>query len=97
MLVNIVSITIKSEFRAQFESVTLYNHENTRREAGNVRFDVLHSATEPDKYVLYEVFANRDAVEFHKTTEHYKRWSSEMEQYMAAPRSKESFTELAFN
>lgn len=97
MLVNIVSLTIKPEFRSQFEAVTLYNHKNTRREPGNIRFDVLRGASDPDKYVLYEVFADREAVEHHKTTEHYARWASEMAQYMAAPRSKESFTELAFD
>ena len=97
MLVNIVSITVRPEFREQFEAVTLYNHENTRREPGNIRFDVLRGASDPDKYVLYEVFADREAVEYHKTTEHYKRWASEVEQYMPAPRSKDSYTPLAFD
>lgn len=97
MLVNIVSITVRPECREAFEAVTLYNHENTRREDGNVRFDVLQSSDDPDKYVLYEVFTDRKAVDFHKTTEHYKRWSSEMEAYMAAPRSKGGFTPLAFD
>ncbi len=97
MIVNIVSITIKPEFREQFEAVTLHNHENTRREPGNIRFDVLADSSDPNKFVLYEVFADSYAVEHHKTTEHYKRWASEMEQYMAAPRGKQSFEPLAFN
>ncbi|MGI6203626.1 MAG: putative quinol monooxygenase [Eubacteriales bacterium] len=97
MVVNIVTVTVKPEMREAFEKVTLYNHENTRREPGNIRFDVLHSSTDPNTYILYEVFKDQDAVEYHKTTEHYKRWAAEMEHCMAAPRTKESCTVLAFD
>jgi len=97
MLVNIVTVTVKPEMREVFEEVTRYNHENSRREPGNVRFDVLYSSTDPNKYILYEVFKDQDAVEYHKTTEHYKRWAAEMERCMAAPRTKESCTPIAFD
>ncbi|HHW25503.1 MAG TPA: antibiotic biosynthesis monooxygenase [Bacillota bacterium] len=97
MIVNIVTVTVKPEMREVFEEVTRYNHENSRREPGNVRFDVLNSASDPNKYILYEVFKDEAAVEYHKTTEHYKRWAAEMERCMAAPRTKESFTVVALD
>lgn len=97
MLVNIVTVTVKPEMREVFEEVTRYNHENSRREPGNIRFDVLHSSTDPNKYILYEVFRDQEAVEYHKTTEHYKRWAAEMERCMAAPRNRESCTPIAFD
>ena len=99
MLVNIVSIIIKPECRDAFEAVTLHNHENTRREPGNIRFDVLRCSdeTEPNKYILYEVFADADAVSHHKTTAHYKRWAEEAAAYTAAPREKSGYLPLAFD
>jgi autoinducer 2-degrading protein len=97
MLVNIVTVTVKPEMREVFEKVTRYNHENSRREPGNIRFDVLHSSADPNKYILYEVFRDQEAVDYHKTTEHYKRWAAEMERCMAAPRTRESCTPIAFD
>ena len=87
MIANLVSVHVKPDCVEQFREITTYNHENTRREAGNVRFDVLWNRNDPTRFTLYEVFADEDAVLFHKTTEHYKKWRDPVADYMAEPRS----------
>ena len=77
MIATLVFVNVIPEFTAEFEKITEYNHINSRKEEGNVRFDVLHDNNDPNKYVLYEVYRDKDAAAAHKETEHYKKWRSE--------------------
>ena len=97
MIANLVSVHVKPEAVEAFKEITAYNHENTRREPGNVRFDVLQLRNDPTRFTLYEVFADEDAVAFHKTTAHYQRWRDTVADYMAEPRSAVSTTPLCFD
>ena len=97
MIATLVFVDVKPENIEAFRAVTLYNHENTRKEAGNVRFDVLQSNDDPTKFVLYEVFRDADAVAHHKTTAHYLRWRDEVAPYMASPRRAMPTTPNAFD
>ena len=71
MIATIVYVDVLPEFVEAFEEITRYNHENSRKEPGNVRFDVLHANNDPTKFILYEVFADKEAAAAHKATEHY--------------------------
>ncbi|MBO5648863.1 MAG: antibiotic biosynthesis monooxygenase [Clostridia bacterium] len=97
MIANLVSVHVKPEAVEAFKEITAYNHENTRREPGNVRFDVLWDKADPTRFTLYEVFADEDAVAYHKTTEHYNRWREAVAPYMAEPRTAVSTTPLCFD
>ncbi len=97
MIANLVSVHVKEEYVDAFREITAYNHENTRKEAGNIRFDVLQCRNDPTRFTLYEVFADEDAVAFHKTTAHYQRWRDTVADYMAEPRSAVSTTPLCFD
>ncbi len=97
MIATLVYVDVKPEFVDEFKKISIYNHDNTRKEAGNVRFDVLQSQDDPTQFVLYEVFENEDAVNFHKTTEHYLRWRDEVAPYMNTPRRATKTTPAAFN
>lgn len=97
MIATIVYIDVKPQFIEAFKKISIYNHDNTRNEPGNIRFDVLQSKSDPTKFTLYEVFADEAAVAYHKTTEHYLRWRDEVAPYMASPRSAVSYTPAAFN
>jgi autoinducer 2-degrading protein len=88
MPVTIVYVDVKPEYIDDFKKITLYNCENSRKEEGNVRFDLLQNKEEPTKFALYEHFRDMSAVEYHKTTEHYKKWAATVEPYMASPRKK---------
>ena len=97
MIATLVFVDVKPENIEAFRAITLYNHENTRKEAGNVRFDVLQSNDDPTQFVLYEVFRDDAAAAHHKTTAHYLRWREEVAPYMASPRRAMPTTPAAFD
>ncbi len=97
MHATLVYIDVKPEHVEAFKKITLFNHENTRREPGNIRFDVLQRGDDPTKFTLYEVFADANAAAAHKTTAHYLRWRDEVADYMATPRRGVSGVVLAFD
>jgi quinol monooxygenase YgiN len=97
MIATLVYVNVRPECIEAFEKITVYNHENTRREPGNVRFDVLHVNDDPTKFVLYEVFADEAAAKAHKETAHYLRWREEVADYMATPRSATATTPVSFD
>ena len=97
MIATLVFVDVKPENVEAFRAITVYNHDNTRKEAGNVRFDVLQSNADPTKFTLVEVFRDEDAAKFHKTTAHYLRWRDEVAPYMASPRTAIHHTPVAFD
>ena len=54
---------------------SLENARNTIQEPGNLRFDVLQQADDPDRFVLYEVYRDEAGAKAHKETPHYARWA----------------------
>jgi len=46
------------------------------REAGCVRFDVAVDENDPDHVLLYEVYADAEAMAAHRTTPHFVEWSA---------------------
>ena len=97
MIATLVFVDVKPENVEAFREITVYNHDNTRKEPGNVRFDVLQSNDDPTKFTLIEVFREEDAAKFHKTTAHYLRWRDEVAPYMASPRKAIHNTPVAFD
>lgn len=86
MLVNIVNVLVKPDHVGDFIAATRKNHQGSRGEPGNRRFDVLQSADEPARFVLYEVFDSPEAVDAHRRTPHYLEWKAAVEPWMAMPR-----------
>ena len=86
MLVNVVTIHVKPEHISEFLAATVDNHTGTRLEPGNHRFDVLQSAEDPGRFLLYEAFASPEAVDAHRKTAHYQVWRAKVDAWMAKPR-----------
>ena len=97
MIETLVFVDVKPENVEDFKKITLYNHENSRKEAGNIRFDVLQNNNDPTKFVLVEVFADEAAAAYHKTTAHYNKWRETVAPYMATPRKAMPTTPIAFD
>ena len=81
-----VSIHVKAEFVDQFVEATLDNARGSRREAGNLRFDVLRREDDPTRFFLYEIYTDRESFASHQKTEHYVRWRDSVTEWMAEPR-----------
>lgn len=97
MTATIVTVNVKPDKIEAFCKITSYNHENSRKEPGNIRFDVLQSKDDPSKFYLYEVYKDDEAAAEHKKTAHYLRWRDEVADYMAVPRSSVRTEPLEFD
>ena len=86
MIVTLVYVQVKSEFVKVFIEATRENHENSVKESGNIRFDILQDANDPAKFVLYEAYTTEQAVAAHKETAHYLKWRDTVAPWMAKPR-----------
>jgi autoinducer 2-degrading protein len=86
MYVVAVTIFVKPENIAPFIEATLDNARNTRREPGTLRFDVLQSADDPARFMLYEVYRQKEDFAAHQQTAHYQKWKQTVADWMAQPR-----------
>ncbi len=86
MHVTLVHVHVLAERVDDFIAATQANHEGSVREEGNLRFDVLQSADDPTRFVLYEAYVNAAAAQAHKATPHYLAWREAVTPWMAEPR-----------
>ena len=86
MIVTLVHVYVKPEFVKAFIEATRENHENSIREHGNLRFDILQDAGDPNKFILYEAYDSDQAVLAHKETMHYLKWRDAVASWMVKPR-----------
>ncbi|HYO07865.1 MAG TPA: antibiotic biosynthesis monooxygenase [Tepidisphaeraceae bacterium] len=86
MYVVAVTIFVKPEHAQSFVEATLDNARHTRQEPGNVRFDVLRAEDDPNRFMLYEAYHQKDDFTRHQQTAHYLRWKEIVTSFMAQPR-----------
>ena len=74
----IVQITqhIKAEHVDRYLEATLANARETRREPGNIRFDVLRDVNDPCTFQLYEVYVDSEAQKAHLASAHFEAWKT---------------------
>jgi autoinducer 2-degrading protein len=94
MYVVCVRIEVKPGHEEDFIRATAANHQGTRQEPGNVRFDVLRQIAEPHRFTLYEVYRDEAGFAAHQQTPHYLRWKETVAPWMAVPRSGEKHRSL---
>ncbi len=95
MHVTHVHVQVRAEQVEAFVAATRANHAGSRREPGNLRFDVLQSEEEPTRFVLVEVFRDPEAAAAHKASAHYQAWRDAVAGWMAAPREGRRYRVLA--
>lgn len=86
MYVVCVTIFVEAGQEQAFIEATRLNHEGTRQEPGNRRFDVLRAIHDPQQFFLYEVYQSAEAFAAHQQTAHYLRWKATVAPWMAEPR-----------
>jgi autoinducer 2-degrading protein len=95
MIVRLISVWVKPEFREEFIRVSIENHRNSIKEKGNLRFDILQDKNDPNKFVFYEAYESEEASNAHKETPHYKKWKETVENWMARPREGVTYSIIA--
>jgi quinol monooxygenase YgiN len=87
MYVVCVTAQIKPDKVNEFRAAILDNATNTRKEPGNIRFDVLQGEDDPTRFTLYEVYKTKEDFARHQQTEHYLRWKNAATDWMIQPRT----------
>lgn len=86
MIATLVHVYVKEESINDFIRVTIINHDESVKEPGNLRFDILQDASDPSRFVLYEAYESEEASIAHKNTSHYLIWRDSVADWMAQPR-----------
>ena len=86
MVVTTVMVKVKPAHVDDFIKACVQNHENSIREPGNMRFDVLQNADESASFLLYEAYDSPESAAAHKKTRHYAEWRDTVADFMAEPR-----------
>ena len=92
MHTTLVHVRVNPEHLEAFIAATRLNAAATRQEPGNRRFDVLQDPADPQRFVLYEVFAIPADAAAHKATPHYLQWRDAVAPFMAGPRKGEAMS-----
>lgn len=94
MHTTIVHVCVKNECINAFIEASKANHEASVQESGNRRFDVLQSADDSTRFVLYEAYATAEDAAAHKNTDHYLVWRETVADMMAEPRQGAPYSGL---
>jgi len=86
MYVVCVTVFVKPEKIKDFKEAIFENAQNTRKEPGNVQFDVLQAENDLSQFFLYEVYKSPEGFQSHQKTEHYLKWKNIVVDWMAHPR-----------
>ena len=72
MLIHLVNMRVQDGTRDTFLEAFTINCEGTRKEPGNIRFDLLHDPENNNNFFVYEIFESDAALDEHRKTEHYQ-------------------------
>lgn len=79
MHVTIITVEVNREHRENLLLATRVNHEASVLEPGKVQFD-------PNTWVLYETYVDKESAASHKDMAHYLIWMDTVSIWMASPR-----------
>jgi len=94
MLIVHVLVRVKPEWIEAFKTATLENAQQSLREPGVARFDVVQQTDDPTRFVLVEAYRTAEAPAQHKETAHYAKWRDAVAPMMAEPRSSVKFNNV---
>ena len=93
MVVMQITHYVLPEHAERYLEATLANAQATRREPGNLRFDLLRDEQDPLCFQLYEAYVDREAHQAHLGSTHFTLWR-ETVQDVFADRSIKRFEAL---
>ena len=96
MYIVAVTIFVKPQHVNEFIAATLDNARNTRKEPGNIRFDVSRGEDDPNRFLLYEAYRAKEDFTAHQQTAHYFRWRDAATAWMSQPRQGVKHTSVFF-
>src|ERR1700719_1480931 len=76
MYVNAVDLDILPAERENFLAAIKENGAAAAKEPGCKRFDILNLASDPNHFLLYEVYDNDAGFQEHRATDHLKKYAA---------------------
>jgi (4S)-4-hydroxy-5-phosphonooxypentane-2,3-dione isomerase len=76
MFVNAVDIDVVPAEREKYLAAITENGMAAAKEPGCRRFDILNLASNPNHFLLYEVYDNEAAFQAHRATDHFKKYAA---------------------
>ena len=95
MLIVHVHVHVKPGSVEAFKQATIENATVSLQEPGIARFDIVQQNDDPTRFVLVEVYRSVEATAAHKETAHYAAWRDRAEPLMAAPRTRQQYTNVS--
>jgi len=86
MLIVQVQVHVKKGTIDKFIEATVKNAVESINEPGIARFDIIQQEDDPERFILVEVYKDKNAPAKHKETEHYAIWRKTVEPMMVGPR-----------
>ena len=95
LLIVHVHARVKPDAVEAFRAASLANAEASRREPGVVRFDLLQDRDDAARFVLVEIYRDKEAAAAHKETAHYAAWRDAVAEMMAEPRRSVKYVNVS--
>jgi autoinducer 2-degrading protein len=86
MIVTCVYVHVRPEKVDKFIEASVWNHQESVKEPGNLRFDFVRQADDPCRFMIYEAYDSDEAAAAHKNRPHYLKWRDTVQDMMAEPR-----------
>lgn len=94
MHITLVHLHIQEAHLNEFMEEVRRNHQASVKEPGNLRFDVLRSAEDPTRFLLYEAYTSAEAAAAHRQTPHFQRWQERVPAWFASERRADRYQGL---
>ena len=85
MIYVVATLTIRPETRAELIAAATACIRETRKEPGNIAYDLHESVTDPAKMVFVEQWENAEALVPHRSSEHMKAFGRVVVKCIKAP------------
>ena len=92
MIYVVATLTVKPETRAELIAGALVCIAETRKEAGNIAYDMHESVTDPTKMVFVEQWENAEALEPHRKSDHMRAFGRVVVNCLVGPPKIEVIT-----
>jgi quinol monooxygenase YgiN len=73
-LLIIANVTAKAEYKDELMKAFEKVIEGTRKETGNISYDLYVDTSNPLKFTIVEIWKSQDAINIHNKTDHFKEF-----------------------
>ena len=92
MIIIHAKLSVLKEKEEDFIQDVITLIEASRKENGNIQYDLMKDTETESTYMMVEVWENQETVQNHNTSEHFIKFGQKAQSFMAAPPNVKIFT-----